>query len=245
MKIKLGIIGAMSIEVASLKSILKPLNGQNSIKEQIFGETKFYEGLLEGLHVVIVQSGIGKVNAALCAQRLISDFSVSHIINTGIAGAMAKGLKVLDFVVSKDAVYHDMDATGFGYKITEIPQMKCSAFKGDDYLLNLISDAFNDLTDKENKLIIGRVATGDQFISDKTKKQKIKEDCDPACVEMEGAAIAHTAYLNNIPFAIIRCMSDMADDAGEETYSFNEEKAADLSAKLLINTIRKLNESNN
>jgi DNA-binding response OmpR family regulator len=98
MKIKLGIIGAMSIEVASLKSILKPLEGQNSIKEQIFGETSFFEGLLEGLHVVIVQSGIGKVNAALCAQRLISDFSVTHIINTGIAGAMAKGLKVLDFV---------------------------------------------------------------------------------------------------------------------------------------------------
>ena len=231
---KVGIIGAMSCEVESLVKKLKPIQKGSSLVQTEAGGLIFTEGLLEGLPVVVVKSGIGKVNAALCAQRLILQFGVTHIINTGIAGAMASGLGVLDVVVSKDAVYHDMDATGFGYKKTQIPQMKTSAFKADKKMIDAATMAFAELKEAAgHQLVVGRIASGDQFISDRSQKDEIRRSCKPACVEMEGTAIAHAAYLNKIPFAIIRCMSDMADDTGEKTYSFNETKAAALSAKLV------------
>lgn len=228
MKKKIGIVGAMDIEVKELRESL------SYVKEVVAGGLTFIEGKLNGKDVVVVKSGIGKVNAALCTQRLILQMGVTHILNTGIAGAMAHGLGVLDFVVSTDALYHDMDATGFGYKITEIPQMEISDFPADKNLVELAQKSFESLPEAQgHKLITGRIASGDQFISDKDIKNKIAQNCNPACVEMEGAAIAHTAFINKTPFVIIRCMSDMADDCGESTYSFNEESAANLSAKLV------------
>ncbi len=228
---KVGIIGAMSVELELLKSKLE----ENPAVTKAGGMT-FTEGNINGISVVLVQSGVGKVNAALCAQRLILQFECTHIINTGIAGAMASGLKVLDFVASTDAVYHDMDATGFGYKKTEIPQMKCSDFPADSKMLEAARSAFKEFP-VEHKLVFGRIATGDQFISDKEKKSAIQETCSPACVEMEGAAVAHACWINEIPFVIIRCMSDMADDDGESTYSFNENEAASLSGSLVLSML--------
>lgn len=228
---KVGIIGAMSVELELLKSKL----GENPAVTKAGGMT-FTEGKINGISVVLVQSGVGKVNAALCAQRLILKFGCTHIINTGIAGAMASGLKVLDFVASTDAVYHDMDATGFGYKKTEIPQMKCSDFPADGKILEAARSAFKEFP-AEHKLVFGRIATGDQFISDKEKKSAIQETCSPACVEMEGAAVAHACWINEIPFVIIRCMSDMADDDGESIYSFNENEAASLSGSLVLSML--------
>lgn len=230
---KVGIIGAMSVELELLKSKL----GENPAVTKAGGMT-FTEGKINGISVVLVQSGVGKVNAALCAQRLILKFGCTHIINTGIAGAMASGLKVLDFVASTDAVYHDMDATGFGYKKTEIPQMKCSDFPADGKMLEAARSAFKEFP-AEHKLVFGRIATGDQFISDKEKKSAIQETCSPACVEMEGAAVAHACWINEIPFVIIRCMSDMADDDGESIYSFNENEAASLSGSLVLSMLGK------
>lgn len=228
---KVGIIGAMSVELELLKSKLE----ENPAVTKAGGMT-FTEGKIKGISVVLVQSGVGKVNAALCAQRLILKFGCTHIINTGIAGAMASGLKVLDFVASTDAVYHDMDATGFGYKKTEIPQMKCSDFPADGKMLEAARSAFKKFP-AEHKLVFGRIATGDQFISDKEKKSAIQETCSPACVEMEGAAVAHACWINEIPFVIIRCMSDMADDDGESIYSFNENEAASLSGSLVLSML--------
>ena len=231
---KIGIIGAMDVEVNYLKSLLAPLPETDSIKSTEAGNCTFVEGLLDGVPVVIVQSGVGKVNAALCAQRLILQFDVTHIINTGIAGAMAHGLKVQDVVISTDALYHDVDAVEFGYKITVVPGMKCSDFPADQKMISAAEKAFENLEEaKGHSLVKGRIATGDQFIASKELKAKIVENCSPACVEMEGAAIAHACYLSQIPFLIIRCMSDMADDNGENTYSFNEQAAAMLSAKLV------------
>lgn len=229
---KIGIIGAMSVEVEQLKAEMQDK------KEEIQGGLRFIQGKLNGIDAVVVQSGVGKVNAALCAQRLILQFGVSHIINTGIAGAMASGLGVLDFVVSTEALYHDMDATGFGYKITQIPQMDVSVFPADKAMVKAAQDSFNRMEmAKDHKIVAGLIASGDQFISDKAKKEKIRSDCNPACVEMEGAAIAHACYLNKTPFVIIRCMSDMADDKGETTYDFNEKTAAGLSAGLVMEMI--------
>ncbi|MBQ5491924.1 MAG: 5'-methylthioadenosine/adenosylhomocysteine nucleosidase [Treponema sp.] len=231
---KVGIIGAMSVEVETLVKKLKPVQKGQTVTAVEAGGLTFWQGLLEGTEVVIVKSGIGKVNAALCAQRLVMQFGVTHIINTGIAGAMASGLGILDMVVSKDAVYHDFEVTAFGYKQTKIPQMKTSTFKADKKMIDAATIAFAGLKEAAgHQMVVGRVASGDQFICDARAKDAIRKICKPACVEMEGAAIAHAAYLNKVPFVIIRCMSDMADDAGGKTYSFNENKAAALSAKLV------------
>ncbi|MCR4823082.1 MAG: 5'-methylthioadenosine/adenosylhomocysteine nucleosidase [Treponema sp.] len=226
---KIGIIGAMEVEVNFLRGLMG-----SDIKKTEAGSILFEEGKIHGVDVVLVRSGVGKVNAALCAQRLALQFNCTNIINTGIAGAMAHGLGVMDFVLSTDAVYHDMDATGFGYKKGQIPQMDIFSFQADKAMAEAAKKAFaSSELSQGHKMIEGRIATGDQFISEKSIKAVIKENFDPACVEMEGAAIAHACYLNKVPFVILRCMSDMADDLSSNGYDFNEPVAAELSARIV------------
>ncbi|MBQ4377970.1 MAG: 5'-methylthioadenosine/adenosylhomocysteine nucleosidase [Treponema sp.] len=232
---KIGIIGAMEVEVNFLRGLM-----EDGAKKTEAGSIVFEEGKIHGVEVVLSRSGVGKVNAALCAQRLALQFGCTHIINTGIAGAMAKGLGVMDFVVSTDAVYHDMDATGFGYKKGQIPQMNVFSFEADKNMISAAKKAFAETEfskgedgKEPHKMIEGRIATGDQFISEKDVKNRINEEFSPACVEMEGAAIAHACFLNKIPFVILRCMSDMADDLSSNGYEFNEGVAAELSARVV------------
>lgn len=233
---KIGIIGAMEVEIKFLHDLMG-----SSVNTVEAGSLLFYEGRIHGKDVVLVRSGIGKVNAALCAQRLILQFNCTAVINTGIAGAMAHGLNVMDFVVSTDCIYHDMDTTEFGYKVGVIPQMEVSAFPADRKMIETCIQAFNESeSSKNHRMMEGRIASGDQFISDKALKEKIAENLNPACVEMEGAAIAHACYLNHVPFVILRCMSDMADNDGTNTYEFNETEAADLSAGICEKVIEKL-----
>ena len=235
MQKKVGIIGAMKVEVDYLKSKL-----EGTIKETKAGAIVFTEGAIEGTPVVVVQSGVGKVNAALCAQRLVLEFAVTHVINTGVAGAAAEGLRILDFVVSSDALYHDMDATEFGYKRTVIPQMDTSDFQADDAMIRAAKEAFATINEAQGKqLVVGRIASGDQFIGAGERKREIIEVCSPACVEMEGAAVAHACYLCGVPFVVIRCMSDMADESVAGSYSFNEAEAATLSSHLVLSMLGK------
>jgi adenosylhomocysteine nucleosidase len=132
-------------------------------------------------------------------------------------------------------VYHDVDATGFGYKPTQIPQMDVCAFPADARLADVAAKAFAGTEyASKYKLIKGRIASGDQFISDTKVKQHIKDICDPACVEMEGAAIAHACWINNIPFVVIRSMSDTADDGVETLSTFNEKTCAEESASIVL-----------
>ncbi len=228
----IGIIGAMDSEVDTLFSRM-------SSKEKInYNNLTFYKGKLYDKDVVIVKCGIGKVNAALCTQLLILNFKVSKIINTGIAGATGEGLKIYDFVVSTEAVYHDFDVQFFGYKAGQVPGMP-EAFSADPELVKTALSAFNK-TDfsKQLKIVSGRIASGDQFISGGEKKSFIVSTFHPQCVEMEGCAIAHTCYANNIPFVIIRCMSDTADESVKETYS--EETASKLSSTFLLEVIKEI-----
>ncbi len=224
---KYGIIGAMESEV---KTLCNELTNKEIVE---FAGLSFSTGILNGKDVVIVKSGIGKVNAALCAQALILKFGVTKIINTGIAGAFAKGLGVFDFVVSTAAVYHDFDTTAFGYKKGQVPGMP-ESFPADEALAQTAVTAF-ERTEfaKQHKVIKGIIASGDQFISDSSAKKSIQSNFSPACVEMEGCAIAHTCFLNKVPFVIVRCMSDMADESVEQTYSFNEDVCAAASACLV------------
>jgi adenosylhomocysteine nucleosidase len=167
MKEIIGIIGAMNVEVATLCAQL-----ENKKTEKISG-LEFNQGLLNQKEVVIVRSGVGKVNAAMCVQTLINKFNVTKIINTGIAGAAGKGLGVFDFVVSTEAAYHDVDVQIFGYKIGQIPEQN-QFFVADEKMADLFVKTFES-TDfsKEHKIVKGRIASGDQFIADKVTKDKI------------------------------------------------------------------------
>lgn len=229
---KLGIIGAMDREIKSLYEKL-----EDSHTETILG-VPFYIGKLYGKEVVIVKSGVGKVNAALGTIQLINNFNVTHIINTGIAGAMQSGLGIFDFVISERAVYHDVDVTQFGYKIGQLPDSD-QFFTANPELIKIAQKAWDiSGNSAKHKLVTGLIASGDQFISGGDRKQFIKKTFDPACVEMEGASIAHTATLNKVPFIIIRCMSDMADDNIETVYKFNEDEAALVSAQFIENIVK-------
>ena len=222
--IKLGIIGAMDVEVATLKESMQ----EKSIKT--IANMAFCEGKLENTDVVIVQCGVGKVNAALTAQVLISCFGVTHIVNTGIAGSLNAELDIGDFVISRDAVYHDMDATNFGYPMCQVPGLPVLAFAADDALIHAAYKAADNA--HPGHVRIGRVATGDQFVAEKALKEKIIQNTGAYCTEMEGAAIAHTAWKNGVPFVIIRAISDKADDSAEMDYPTFEAAAAKRCAQV-------------
>ncbi len=228
----IGIIGAMQSEVEALFE-------QMSSKEKInINNLTFYKGKLFDKDVVIVKCGIGKVNAALCTQLLILKFGVSKVINTGIAGATGEGLKIYDFVVSDSAVYHDFDVEFFGYKLGQVPGMP-EKFDADKALADAAVAAFEKSElNGAHKVVRGLIASGDQFISGGEKKQFIVSHFSPQCVEMEGCAIAHTCFANSVPFVIIRCMSDTADDSVKETYS--EETASKLSSAFLLKVVEAL-----
>ena len=221
---KLGIIGAMDVEVATLKEKMT-----EKTVHTIAG-SDYCEGRLEGLDVVVVQCGVGKVNAALCAQILCSCFQVTHLVNTGIAGSLNAQLDIGDFVVSSDAVYHDMDATNFGYPMCQVPGLSVLSFPADEELLKQAYAAADAA--HPGHVRIGRIATGDQFVADKALKEKIIANTGAYCTEMEVAAIAHTAWKNGVPFAILRAISDKADDSAEMDYPTFEAAAAERCAKV-------------
>lgn len=228
----IGIIGAMESEVTAIYD-------QMTSKEIVeYNGIKFYKGQLSGKDVVVIQCGIGKVNAALCTQLLILKFGVEKIINTGIAGAVGKGLNIYDFVVSTSAVYHDFDTTFFGYKLGQVPGMP-ETFEADSKMVEVALSAFgNSDLSKEHKITKGLIASGDQFIAGGEKKAFIVSNFQPMCVEMEGCAIAHTCFKNKVPFVIVRCMSDCADDTVETSY--DEAKASVLSSTMLLSFIKEI-----
>lgn len=222
---KLGIIGAMKIEVDALK--------ENMLDKTVTWRTgmEFCDGTLEGLPAVVVQCGVGKVNAALCVQILCDCFGVTHLVNTGIAGSLSNELDIGDLVVSKDAMYHDFDCGGFGYPHGKVPGMDVIAFPADETMMHYALTAGEQIHPGHIK--VGRVATGDQFICDKGVKSAIIENTQALCTEMEGGAIAQTAYRNEVPFVILRAISDKADDSADMDYPTFETIAAQRCAKVV------------
>lgn len=223
---KIGIIGAMELEVEQLKSALS--NATTTEKAKM----TFYEGTLGNTEVVIVRCGIGKVNAALCVQILADLFGVTHIINTGVAGSLNAALDIGDIVVSLDAVHHDMDVSPLGYAPGIIPQMDESFFKADEKLVSLAVSSCQKVN-PDIHVKTGRVVSGDQFIAAADVKNRLIETFHGDCAEMEGASIAHGCYLNSIPFVIIRAISDKADDSATMDYPSFERAAAARCAKLV------------
>ena len=223
---KIGIIGAMEVEVEILK---KNMNIKNTVRK---ASMEFFEGTIGSTEVVVVRSGVAKVNAGICVQILVDLFNVTHVINSGVAGSLDARINIGDIVLSTDACYHDVDATVFGYKKGEVPQLGVASFEADAELRekakNAIKSAAPDLGVFE-----GRVCSGDQFISSGEVKDGIKKDFDGMCTEMEGAAIAQACFLNGIPFLIIRAISDKADGSDIVDYPVFEAKAAKDCAALV------------
>ena len=231
---KLGIIGAMQVEVEILLGAM-----ENKTSMEKAGST-FYEGMLNGLPVVVVQCGVGKVNAAMCTQILCDLYNVTHLVNTGIAGSLCAELDIGDLVVSSDAMYHDVDAVHFGYPFGKVPGMDVTAFPAEKNMIRYAFAAAEAVNPGHTK--IGRVASGDQFVAVKALKEKIIANTQGLCTEMEGAAIAQTAYRNGLPFVILRAISDKADDSAEMDYPTFEKIAAHRCAEVTMHLAKQLKE---
>lgn len=229
----IGVIGAMEVEVASLKDSMEDV--------QVFrrASMEFYTGTLSGKKVTVVRSGIGKVNAAVCAQILSDHFGAEVLINTGIAGSLNSAVNIGDIVVSTDLVQHDMDARGFGYPKGQIPQMDLFSFQADDALRRLAVQVCREVN-PEIQVFEGRIASGDQFVSDRALKESIARDFGAYAAEMEGAAVAQTAVLNGIPFLVIRAISDKADGSAAMDYAVFEKEAIRHSVRLTRGIIERL-----
>lgn len=229
----IGIIGAMDEEVEILKSML-------DITETVTeaGMT-FYKGMLHNREIVLARSGIGKVNAAVCAQLMITLFKIDYLINSGVAGTLHQDINQGDIVISTDAVQHDVDTTVFGDPLGAIPRLGVTFFEADKALMNLAEKAANSLNFEGVSIFRGRVASGDQFVAGGELKDRIQSNFAPSAVEMEGASIAHVAYLNQVPYVIIRAISDKADGSADLSY----EEFLPLAAKhasLLLKAMVKL-----
>lgn len=230
---KIGIIGAMELEVESLIAKMKVDN----IVEK--ASMKFYAGSLNDTEAVIVKSGVCKVNAAICVQILVDLFEVTHIINTGVAGSLDAKIDIGDIVISTDALYHDVDATIFGYQPGEVPQLGQREFIADAGMAELTAASCKEVN-PDIHAFTGRIVSGDQFVSQREIKERLVSVFQGLCTEMEGAAIAQASTLNNIPFVIIRAISDKADESAEVDYPEFERKAAHDCAKLVAHMIKNI-----
>lgn len=229
----IGIIGAMEEEVAILKEKMSEI----TILEKAGME--FFKGILGGQQVVIVRSGIGKVNAGICTQILADVFQVNAVINTGIAGSLKAEINIGDIVLSTDTMQHDVDAREFGYEIGQVPRMDTRTFPADNRLRETALQVCRKVN-PEIQVFQGRVASGDQFVADKETKEKIIANTQAYCTEMEGAAIGQAAYLNGIPYLVIRAISDKADDSAHMDYPAFEKEAIRHTVNLVENMMKAL-----
>lgn len=229
----IGIIGAMEEEVAILKEKMSEI----TILEKAGME--FFKGILGGQQVVVVRSGIGKVNAGICTQILADVFQVNAVINTGIAGSLKAEINIGDIVLSTDTMQHDVDAREFGYEIGQVPRMDTRTFSADDRLRETALQVCRKVN-PEIQVFEGRVASGDQFVADKETKEKIIANTQAYCTEMEGAAIGQAAYLNGIPYLVIRAISDKADDSAHMDYPAFEKEAIRHTVNLVENMMKAL-----
>lgn len=203
----------------------------------------YYEGILCEVPVVVCKSGVGKVNAAICTQLLIDRFQVDSVIFTGVAGAVHPDLEIGDIVISTSCQQHDLDATPLGFAKGTIPFQETSIFPADEQLVAWAKDA--SALVEGAKVFTGKVLSGDQFISDVETVRDLREQFDGYCVEMEGAAVAHVCYLSEVPYVVIRSMSDRADQSAHINFVEFTELAAERSCSIVTQMLKHLNKTGN
>ena len=222
----IGIIGAMDIEVERL---LKEMDGAR--KRTVSGRD-FYEGALRGQPVVVVRSGVGKVNAAMCAEALILNYEPELVINTGVAGALTGRLRIGDIAVARDLVQHDVDTSAFGDPFGLVSTVNRLEFPCAEWAVEGLLDAI--AAQKPLRGVAVRIATGDQFINDGAVKKRIVDRFGADVCEMEGCAIAQVCFINGVDCAVIRAISDATDGAHVEDYGRFCAIAAEHSARILM-----------
>ncbi len=218
----IGIIGAMSLEIDLL------IDAITITEEKSIAGNTYYIGHINDKNIVLTCCGVGKVNAASSAQILISEFKVNGIINTGIAGGMHHSVNVCDIIVSSDVTHHDVRPEQMQ---SCYPYVK--SFQSDEKLAEAAIESIKAIQ-LDGKYHIGRIVSGESFISDLNIKEEIMSKFDPHCVEMEGSAIGHVAHINKVPFVIIRSISDNADEEATVSYEEFEKNTAEQSSKVVI-----------
>ncbi|MCK5780712.1 MAG: 5'-methylthioadenosine/adenosylhomocysteine nucleosidase [Psychrilyobacter sp.] len=229
----IGIIGAMHEEIIELKGLIKNLK-----EEKVIGMS-FFSGELEGKEIVLVEGGIGKVNATICTTLLIEKFKIEKLIFTGVAGGTNPEIEVGDIVISNELIEHDFDCTAFGMKHGEIPRMDTSIFKSDAKLIKLAKKSASIVFSKEN-IYVGRIVSGDQFIAESEKINWLRETFNSECTEMEGAAVAHVCHMFNLPFVILRSISDKANGNAKTDFQEFVKLAAKNSKKLVVEMVKNI-----
>lgn len=229
---KIAIIGAMEEEVQILRERME------NVQQEVIAGCEFNVGTLNGVDVVLLKSGIGKVNAAMSTAILLEKYQPTAVINTGSAGGYASTLEVGDIVISTDVVHHDVDVTIFGYAYGQVPQMP-PTFVADEKLIEVAGRAANNIEGKQ--VAKGQIATGDSFMNDPERVEFVRTKFkDLIAVEMEAAAIAQVAYQFGTPFVVIRALSDIAGKESNISFDKFLETAAVNSSQLVINFIDEL-----
>ncbi len=225
MKVDIGVIGALSEEVEWLISLM-----EDAASERISG-IDFYTGIIKGKRVAVARCGVGKVFAALCAEAMIIKYSPSLIVNSGVGGALARGIGTGDVVIAERLVQHDMDTSPLGDPKGLVSGINIIYFDADRRAVEVLSFAAERLG---VKCLVGTVASGDRFIADRADKERIVSEFSASACEMEGAAVAHVAYVNEVPFAVIRAISDSADGDASMDYPTFLPIAARVSGELTL-----------
>ncbi|MGC8228563.1 5'-methylthioadenosine/S-adenosylhomocysteine nucleosidase [Pseudobacillus badius] len=229
---KIAIIGAMEEEVVILREQME------NRKAETIANSEFTTGTLNGADVVLLRSGIGKVNAAMTTAILLQHFRPDAVINTGSAGGLNPELNVGDVVISAEVRHHDVDVTAFGYEYGQVPQLP-AAFAADEKLVNIAAECAAE--DREEQVVKGLIATGDSFMSDPERVLAIGEKFTGLqAVEMEAAAIAQVAYQFGTPFVVIRSISDIAGKESDISFEQFLPKAARHSANLVVSIVDRL-----
>ena len=223
----IGIIGAMAVEVDAIKALAK------DIRITTISNIEFTQGTINKKEVVIARCGIGKVFAGICAEIMILNFKPEYILNVGVAGALSENLDVASIAISQSLVQHDMDTSPLGDPLGMISGINVINIEADQNIVKKVEETVKEVGLKYE---IGVIASGDQFVSSKERKDWIKKQFNAIACEMEGAAIAQVAYVNQVPFCVIRAISDKADgSSGVDFFEFTK-----IAVKNSVEVINKL-----
>lgn len=229
----IGIIGAMDIEVESIKSLLTDTHEEN------ISGVNFVCGKFKKNDVVVAKCGVGKVFAALCAEAMILKFNPGMIINVGVAGCLDATLKIGDIVIADSVVQHDMDTSPLGDPVGMLSDINIIKIPADENICNILKKSVEALGISHS---VGTIASGDQFVADNSKKQFIIDNFGAKSCEMEGGAIGHVCYVNKIPFGVLRSMSDGADDGANMDFPTFAKLAAENSTKVINKFLSEIQE---
>ncbi len=231
-----GIIGAMELEVQGLKAKM------DRAEVATISSIDFYRGNIDGADTVVAAAGIGKVNAAVCAQTMILKYSPDLIINAGVAGGLADGFKIGDMAVADAVAEHDMDTSPVGDPKGFISGINMIEMKCDKKIADMIEAAARNEAGVNVKR--GLIASGDQFIATEEQRERIIREFGAIAAEMEGASIGHVCTMNGVPFGVLRAISDGANDDSSMDYPTFAKMAAENSVKIIIGFLNGLKRGN-